>query len=267
VDPNVVEPGMMLQYDICPGKPKGQLLLDLDIGKLGFAGLDFHTTITGTHQGSNSESIVWKVDQEINKHLAAFDVTLERITGQFVTKVTAIEPSVKGALCGGGDRYYGAILTTSGQNNSFVLTLKKDILGVSQSGTVTVEDFTLEAVVGEPLELDVRVRVPGTPCDKPLVEGGRGEAFAITSGIPFGVKEAYHWRVEGGVPLSATDQWNLRFSIPTTKPVYVSVDVTAGDQSVFDSEMVLPIPASNLPLLTIICSEVPRVCRRAVSVS
>jgi hypothetical protein len=257
VSPDVVNPGDILVYDICPQKPKGKLLMDFDLSKFGIPGLNFHAAINGADaglDGAGNRLIQWSVNQNVGTYVPILDATIDSIAGQFTTVLTEISPAVKQTSCDNTDRFYAVIFSPTGNNNGFVLKGHKNISpGVDVSATVTITDLRVEGVAGEPLSVSVRIKTPGTPCDKPIVEGGTAESFAMTSGVPLNVPVTYKWQITGGNVIGPDNQWRVKYSVPVS-PVQVAVTVTAGGQTAFDSTPIFALPNATAFLLQKLCA-------------
>lgn len=255
-DPAVADGGQGLQYDVCPGKPRGKLVLDLDVSTLHplVAGLDFHATVNGTPAGFDANGdvlIAWSTDQLVGKYLAALDVNVDRMTAHFVTTVKAVDPATKRMTCDGAERFFGALIETTGQDNGFVLECHQTILGVAHGARVIASDLTLTAMAGHPDDLGVAIKVPHGLCANRLVEGGQGSAVASVT--PPGTNVTYAWRVEGANAVGPVNGPLLTFQAIGAAPVHVSVEVRTGERTAFDTTSIVPLPPDMVHLLDLIC--------------
>jgi hypothetical protein len=235
--------GTAIINPFCPDKNPTQLQMSIDLAQLtqvfGF-NLNVNGIFTGEFIGENT--VIWSIAQDINTYVSKYQITVEKITGQFTTLVSQLTPPSQHAGCDGVERSYVVQLDTTGTQNELTISVHGP-LGISD--TVHAKNFTFQATAGQFTDITVRVVAKQNRCGTLLVEGQPATLLALVTGVPEGTGITYQWNVQG-MKRPHLNSSSVSITLPEGgTPVTVSVTVTdASTNTVTES------PTVTLPILT-----------------
>jgi hypothetical protein len=196
----------------------------------------FTLVFAGTVVGN--DTVRWDIDQSIGVYVAAHDVTLDSIKGQFTTLLMPLVPAPQQDGCDGLTRAYDVQLDSQGTGNELTLDVHRRIALSDIHDTIHVTNLSFSATAGlydPPKSVQIIVGSKGQ-CDVPLAEGKVATLTALANGFGGSTAVTYRWSVQGAVALTPLTSSTIEVKLPSPPPatpvaVAVSVSDETGDQA------------------------------------
>jgi len=248
----------LIPYVPCPTKLSGSRKMTLDaasfLQSLGVPSQPLFLTFEAgpAFPPQNSQlATTWTIDQSLNIDLPDQGVSITGVKGSFTTLMNAISPPISDTGCDHVDNFYGVILRSEGGADD-KLTLSGEYRPLSTGISVIVERFSLAAIAGVHAAFDLRMRIPGTPCDHPILVDAQVQAFADISGVPVGINPTFQWTATNAQIIGPANQSSLSFKIGSSI-AEITVVATVGPQTKSVKHVLIPLPPSNLEWMQRIC--------------